>query len=195
MPTPTQLAALWLAQQPDGTSLADAAREHPGTTPQGIHWALRRLGARARGRPGRPRRGGTGATERLGVWIARHRAITLTLTAAERDLLRAAAGNAPFPAWVRSVVGDRQVTGAGARALLLEEAARLSPDDVAAANRYRAYLNGWHDGASARALSPKATGHSEATRAAYNDGYRDGVVARNEAAGRAREHAAHPATR
>lgn len=57
-----------------------------------------------------------------------------------------------------------------------------TPEQLDAANQYSAYWKGWTAGACVRAMDPAVAGHADKLlRDAYNQGYHDGGVARNDA--------------
>jgi hypothetical protein len=107
---------------PDAVSQAEAGELHD-VTRQAVHDALKKL-ARPPGKVGRPSRGDGPATEDVTVRLGPRRQVTLHLTEDERALLRGAAGEEDFAAWVRRKVGKRRWKAAAIRALLLAEAVR-----------------------------------------------------------------------
>jgi hypothetical protein len=64
--------------------------------------------------------------------------------------------------------------------------------EIDAANQYGAYQQGWVAGAKVSAMDPKITGHdNELIKAAYEQGYNDGRVARQTAMQKAADKYGH----
>ena len=64
--------------------------------------------------------------------------------------------------------------------------------EIDAANQFGAYQQGWAAGAAVRAMDPKTTGHAnELIKAAYDQGYSDGRVARQTAMQKAADKYGH----